>query len=407
MATEEKILERVQKLLALAEHPNTPEAEAELALAQANSLINKHAIDEALLRMSQTLEQRRAPEKRRIVVASGTGMGIALSALRSILHDMARTYRCSIAIDGAYNADIYGASEDVAWVEMLFMSTYYQLLLKINPKWDTEKSYDENVYNFKVAGFAWADIDKTSREHGGPDARVWEAHRGMVQDVRDYEANPDEQTPIWEPKYAWSASNFRNVTIAEEEDLTGRFIYGDWEQPHPTKIKGSMISAYRRWAKEIGDDQPVATASHHAYRIYFIEGFKHRMFSRLIEYRSEMDRNMDSIPGAALAIRDMTEEAKQMMYGDHPDMDPEEQERMRREAVEAEAAKLEAMSPSERTVYLEAQEREERRRNKPRKVKYLTYDESAVLRGKSAADGVNMNRNAGAAEATRVRGELA
>lgn len=402
---EDKILDRVQKLLSIADHPNTGEHERDIALAQANSLIQKHAIDEAMLRASQTMEQRRAPEKRRVTIASGTGMGVALSALRSILHEMAKTYRCSLAIDGAYNADLYGASEDVAWVEMLFASTYYQLLAKINPKWDSAKSYDENVYNFKVGGFAWKEINKIAVEHGQVDARVWERMTGRLEDLRDYEANPDQQTPIWEPAYQWyRQEGFRNVVLINRNEESGT-SYGEWERP-TDKIKGSMIAAYKRWAKEIGDDQPVATANHSTYRIYFVEGFKHRMFARLYEYQREMESAMDTIPGAALAIADMTEEAKRMMYGDHPNMDPEEIERQRREAAAAEAAKLDAMTDKERTAYLEAQEREDRRRNRPRKVKYLSYDETAVLRGRSAADTVNMNRTAGAAHAAQDRGAI-
>lgn len=395
MATEDKILDRVQKLLAIADHPSTGEHEREVAYAQANSLIAKHAIDVALLRMSQTAEQRRAPEKRRVNIASGTGMGIALSALRSILHDMAETYRCSLAIDSAYNADLYGASEDVAWVEMLFASTYFQLASQINPRWDVDKSYDENVYNFKVAGYAWKAIDEVAREHGGPDARVWEDYTKVPVDEEGF-----TNVSYWVRQLDLGDARWASEWVAGE---TTRKIR---TPVYPVKIKGMMIAAYKRHAAAIGDDQPVATQSHHAYRIYFIEGFKHRMASRLLSYRSEMEANLDTIPGAAIALRDMADEAKQMMFQDYPEMDPEEQERRRREAVEAEAARLDAMTDKERTAYLEALEREARKANKPRKVRYLTYDESAVMRGRSAADSVNMNRSAGATGAGNKRSAI-
>src|SRR6476661_7957339 len=47
--TNEAILERVRKLLAKAEHPGTPAAEAEAFSVKAAALIARYAIDEALL----------------------------------------------------------------------------------------------------------------------------------------------------------------------------------------------------------------------------------------------------------------------------------------------------------------------------------------------------------------------
>ena len=53
-------MDRVAALLRIAEHPNTPVPEADVALMQANKLIAKHAIEEALLRQHQTVGERRA-----------------------------------------------------------------------------------------------------------------------------------------------------------------------------------------------------------------------------------------------------------------------------------------------------------------------------------------------------------
>jgi hypothetical protein len=38
--------ERIQSLLSLAQHPNTPQAEAETALAMASKLMQKHGLSE-------------------------------------------------------------------------------------------------------------------------------------------------------------------------------------------------------------------------------------------------------------------------------------------------------------------------------------------------------------------------
>lgn len=47
--TDQNIIEKVQAILARANHPNTPQAEAETALALAHRLITKHNLDESAL----------------------------------------------------------------------------------------------------------------------------------------------------------------------------------------------------------------------------------------------------------------------------------------------------------------------------------------------------------------------
>lgn len=391
-AREEKILDRVQKLLNIAEHPNTPAPEAEVALEQANRLITKHAIDEAMFRMTQTTEERRAPEKRTIVLAQG-GTGRYIHALRTILQKMAKTYRCTLAMD-AYDskADVYGAAEDVAWVEMLYTSVYFQLLSKINPKWDTSKGYDENVYNFKVAGFKWSEIDAKARENGEADARVWEASRKLKRmEDGTFSSYWTEQIEKGEAKL-----------VSELED--------NWvaiSQPvYPVKIKGSMIGAYRRHAKLIGDNHPVSTQSHQVYKLSFVEGFKTTMWNRLNEFWLQSQGDMDTIPGAALALVSMDDAIKNMMYSEHPEIDPEEIERRRLAALQERAEMLEKMGPKAAAKFLENEEREYRKRNKPGRVKYYDLDDSASRRGTSAANSVDMNRKAGYAGPAQTRGAI-
>jgi Protein of unknown function (DUF2786) len=60
------VLSRIRKLLAVAEHPNTPPEEADAAARAAERLIAKHAVDEALLDAKQPTGSR--PEARSIEV---------------------------------------------------------------------------------------------------------------------------------------------------------------------------------------------------------------------------------------------------------------------------------------------------------------------------------------------------
>ncbi|QLF84542.1 hypothetical protein SEA_RIE18_60 [Microbacterium phage Rie18] len=407
---DEKILDRVAKLLALAEHPNTPGPEAEIALLQANKLIAKHAIEEALLRQHQTVGERRALVNKQIVVGAGSGFS---STLRTVLHYAADANRVSVAFLTNGSAVLFGADEDVAWVEMLFSMIKLQFLMKIEPKWQEALSYDENVYNFKVAGYSWAAINDVSVKAGGRDARKWVTTRGRINNVSEFPEDPETE-PVWEPLYSWDKSEFRNVQV-EDEDHEGTIAWGSWEAP-TEKLGGILIAAYKRWAANIGDDSPVTTQSHRAYRRTYADAFSARMAQRFLKMKEENEAEMDTIPGAALAIRDMRKEAKEAMWDMFPDLSPEaaaarrkaEYERQQREDAERQAM-LDAMTPKQREAFLEKEERAKRRQDE----KYWRdlqrgprADQGARRRGEAAANSVDLSRKAGHTEAGATRGEL-
>lgn len=393
---DEKILDRVAKLLAIAEHPNTPGPEAYVALMQANKLIAKHAIEEALIRQHQTIGERRALVNKQIVVGAGSGFS---STLRTVLHYAADANRVSVAFLSTGSAVLFGADGDVAWVEMLFSMIKLQFLLKIDPKWDTSKSYDENVYNLKVAGTSWKDINAESVKHGSRDARKWSQTAGYL----------DRETE--EPYYQ---REYRNVQVTRRNEESGS-VFGTWEAPEE-KLSGILIAAYKRWAANVGDDSPVTTQNPRAYKRSYADAFSSRMAMRFLDMKRENEEEMDTIPGAALAIRDLKAEANQAMWDMFPDLSPEAIRARKQAAFEQQQredaeyqAKLDAMTPEQREKFLEKEERKRRRQdeaywkslqNGPR------ADMGARRRGESAANSVDLSRKAGHAEAGATRGEL-
>lgn len=395
-APDEKILDRVAKLLALAEHPNTPAPEAEVALLQANKLIAKHAIEEALLRQHQTVTERRALVNKQIVVGAGSGFS---STLRTVLHYAADANRVSVAFLTTGSAVLFGADEDVAWVEMLFSMIKLQFLLKIDPKWDTSKSYDENVYNLKVAGTSWKDINAESVKHGSRDARKWTQTSGYL--------DRDTEEPYYQREY-------RNVQVTRRNEESGS-VFGTWEAPEE-KLSGILIAAYKRWAANVGDDSPVTTQNPRAYKRSYADAFSSRMAMRFLEMKRQNEEEMDTIPGAALAIRDLKDEANQAMWDMFPELSPEAQERRRQAAYEQQQredaeyqAKLDAMTPKQREAFLEKEERQRRRQDE----KYWRdlekgprADMGARRRGEAAANSVDLSRKAGSAHAGATRGEI-
>lgn len=400
--TDEKILDRVAKLLAIAEHPNTPGPEADVALMQANKLIAKHAIEEALIRQHQTIGERRALVNKTIVVGAGSGFN---STLRTVLWYAADANRISVANLSNGSAVLFGADEDVAWVEMLFNMIKLQFLLAIDPKWDTSKSYDENVYNFKVAGNSWAAINEASVKAGSRDARKWvEAHGRLEEDPMGF-------SPVY---YGYGIKEFRNVEVLRTNEESGN-VFGKWEEPSD-KLSGILISAYKRWAENIGDDSPVTTQNHTAYKRSYADAFSARMARRFLDMKSENEAEMDTIPGAAIAIRDLRDEAKQAMWDMFPDLSPEAM-KARKDAAYAQQqredaeyqAKLDAMTPAAREKFLEKEERQRRRQDEAywrRLDKAPRADQGARARGERAANSVDLSRKAGHAEAGTTRGQI-
>ena len=395
-ATDEKILDRVAKLIAIAEHPNTPGPEADVALMQANKLIVKHAIEEALIRQHQTVGERRALVNKQIVVGAGSGFS---STLRTVLHYAADANRVSMAFLSTGSAVLFGADEDVAWVEMLFNMIKLQFLLKIDPKWDDSKSYDENVYNLKVAGTSWRDINAESVKHGSRDARKWTQTAGYL--------DRETEKPYYKREY-------RNVQVTKRNEESGA-VFGTWEAPED-KLSGILIAAYKRWAANVGDDSPVTTQNPRAYKRSYADAFSSRMAMRFLDMKKANEAEMDTIPGAAVAIRDLKAEADQAMWDMFPDLSPEARERRRQAAYEQQQredaeyqAKLDAMTPKQREAFLEKEERQRRRQNEAywkSLQKGPRADEGARRRGESAANSVDLSRKAGHAEAGATRGEL-
>ena len=391
----EKIMDRVAALLRIAEHPNTPAPEAEVALKQANSLITKHAIDEAILRQSQSISERRAISHITVIL----GGGEFRPYLRTIFEVAADTFRVSTASkhvrteQGTDNEfHLYGAAEDVAWLDMLFNMIKLQFLTKLDPKWDTEKGYDENVYNHKVAGFKWAEIDRIAQRSGGFESR----ESTEIKSVRRWQADSNG----WE--------------IIKDDELS---MWVDVRRPNGFFHK--LKAAYVRHAKVIGDDTRVKTQSHQAYRLSFAESFRTTMTNRLWDLQKESEAQMDTIPGAALALRDVKDDADRAMWADFPNLSPEEiakREQAWRDQVAAEKKvredMLAAMSSKERQAFLEAEEAQARKDAKAQRAwerknkRYYTYDQTALALGSKAAASVDLTRKAGHAGAGATRGAL-
>ncbi|HVW81901.1 MAG TPA: DUF2786 domain-containing protein [Mycobacteriales bacterium] len=122
MQTSDAVLARIRKLLAVAEHPATPPAEAESAAATAERLIIKYAIDEALL--EARADVRSKPEVRTITIEAPyvTAKVMLLAAIAGAHSVRVITGRG----DEARMATMVGFDSDLRLVDLLFTSLLLQ-----------------------------------------------------------------------------------------------------------------------------------------------------------------------------------------------------------------------------------------------------------------------------------------
>lgn len=153
---EEKILLRVKKLLDKANAGGVTPEERQSFIDGADRLMIKHEIDSAMLDATLSLDQRRTPISELFQAADPNaeywerfrtvmGMICKLHGVRPVFH-----------YEG--NLTMFGFRDDVEYVKMKWLNVYLHFTKTINPVWDRSLTVDNNVYNFKTAGYQWQEI---------------------------------------------------------------------------------------------------------------------------------------------------------------------------------------------------------------------------------------------------------
>jgi hypothetical protein len=120
----ERVLDRVRKLLAKAEHPATPPAEAEAFSVKAAELMARHLIDEAVLDAGRLSSSQ--PEVRTLEVEPPYAR-----ARGTLLNNIARAHRVTAVLrdaapGGGLRVSLVGFRSDLAATELLFTSLLLQ-----------------------------------------------------------------------------------------------------------------------------------------------------------------------------------------------------------------------------------------------------------------------------------------
>ena len=131
-----KVLARVRKLIALAEHESTPDAEAQLAREQADALMLKFTIDEAMVDAARPAEERGKPTVITVEMASGDMLGY----VGMLIGRIARHCRCKARLytsfdhqNNQYNAKVYGFTADLRYFQILYTTVRLHMLGILRP----------------------------------------------------------------------------------------------------------------------------------------------------------------------------------------------------------------------------------------------------------------------------------
>ena len=328
----ERMLDKVQKLLARAEHPNTPEAEADSCRTTAEAIMFKYKIEQAMLKDGDRHESYNKPMKRRIWIAPMDSdqydrqYSLAVACFKHADCEMAHEWTIN-PDDGKYwlAGDIYGYPGDIRYGEMLFVACRITFLARMEPGVDANKSMDENIYDLRSSGVTRVRIAE------------------MV---------------------GWITSD---VMLAAK----GQFI--DVESKKKVDLACTRVtSAVKREAKRRGEDASVILGqgnSMDTYRLSFATGFVRTIKFRLMRLRAQ--HGQDS---GAIVLKTRHEDVLEMMYADHPDLRPQSQN----------AAKFE---PCERCAKSKSGTC---RKHRVPKMKFVEANMAAMARGADAGNRVDL-----------------
>lgn len=284
---EEKILERIRKMLELANDERNHEGERQTALLRAQQLMDQHRIDMAMLSM-----KKGATAEKPIAYEVEIPYSRFSEKKYSMLYYIAEHCGVRSAWKGeGRGALLVGMRDDIEVTELLYTLTMLEFDTRIDPVWDREKSFDANVKALQEAGKKWVQIARMANLNGG---------------------NPRTGQP------------------GSETD-------GSW-----------LKSAYRRECKRLGEEPRRQTQRHEAYQESFASSFLGTIYNRLEKMRRDADDkrggSFDRLP-AIMSVQDRVNAEYWRLF---PHLHPEVMRRRTEESRKREEERRARMTQAER-----------------------------------------------------------
>jgi hypothetical protein len=157
--TLDRKMRQIQALLDRADHPNTPEAEADSCRAKAEDMMNKYRIEETQLAASGALvDSLYKPVKRDIVVCPYSAeymtvyWNIAYHILNHVGVRFRQTYGRNEQGETVVMVNVVGFESDIRYGEALMTNARLLFAERMEPKPRGDLSDEDNVYRMRSAG---------------------------------------------------------------------------------------------------------------------------------------------------------------------------------------------------------------------------------------------------------------
>lgn len=319
---EEKLLNKIRGLLEKAERTEF-EAERDSFLAHAQRLMDQHRIDEALLSYKKGPESA-APISYEIDLPSSKFQDKKYSLLYYIGEHCGVRTVWSAGGKGV----MVGMQSSIEMAELLYTLAVLEFDSRIDPTWDSEKSFDANVKALQEAGKKWVQIAHIANRNGG---------------------NPRTGMP-------------------------GSTTDGSW-----------LKTAYRRECARLGEEPRRQTQRHDAYQESFSSSFVATIYNRLEKMRRDADEERGEAVGKLPAIMSEQDRVNAEFWRLFPHLHPTRQKEAREAARAREEQRRARMSQAERDA-------EDKARAKwlSKPVRTTTYDEAGWDAGNRAAQRVDL-----------------
>jgi hypothetical protein len=395
----EPIMARINKLLNLASHERTSEAERRAFEEKAERLMAQHMIDEFELRklaekmgnnvrkpVSDTWSVSFAESVNNAVRDQWEFDNQILSMMMYILE------HCNVRVNSRWKYSegqrvyqIVGFKDDITYAERIWFNVFKTFVANVNPHWDVDKSIEWNAYTFASAGVSWK--NQVLLAEKAKDTRIEWPWRYQDED-------PDA-------------------------DFYSRWHAGDVFEPNNVPYTKS-IHRLKRACKKYSIDNSVpypyagGTKLRVATRNSFARSYRATISSRLDEIRKLAQEGAGHVDTGkfALALVDTRQRVDEEFYRVFPEFDPEVRRREQEAETARQQARWDALSDAEKAKIIRDRKREDekwRKRQATARTRYRAIredpadrvDHAAWARGQQAAQSVNLRADEEVKEQTR------
>jgi hypothetical protein len=278
--TQNPMLAKIQGLLdtyqSLAD--TNPEG-AQAYLDKAEQLMQKYAVDEAMLSAARQLAGGVVEEPEQRVITFMPANDKLGNQWYNLIIAVAKHYDCEFFGWTSGSGYLVGFPSNMDLVEMVYTSLRLQALAKLDPKPNKNLEFDENVYILHEAGNKWQRIAFLMNQ-------------------------------------AWHEATELGVVIDSKWELV------PWEVDDAGKGKkdgGRLIRAAKRWCKLTGEPYR-AVSSPVTFQRSYAQGFLNEVRDRFARLRKYRDDQIKSTSGAELVlfdrnklVQDAMDELKKLM----------------------------------------------------------------------------------------------